>query len=123
MYAAVAEIRARKLPDPRVQGNVGSFFKNPVVSPEVAERLAAHHPELPRHALPDGRVKLAAGWMIERCGLNGVRVGGAAGTVLDSSISFLFRRSSTAPRSAACLGPSLIVVLRWRSASPSRLPA
>lgn len=77
VYAAVAEIRARKLPDPRVQGNVGSFFKNPVVSPEVAERLAALHPELPRHPQPDGRVKLAAGWMIERCGLKGVREGGA----------------------------------------------
>jgi UDP-N-acetylmuramate dehydrogenase len=77
VYAAVSEIRARKLPDPRVQGNVGSFFKNPVVSPEVAERLAALHPELPRHPQPDGRVKLAAGWMIERCGLKGVREGGA----------------------------------------------
>lgn len=77
VYAAVAEIRARKLPDPRVQGNVGSFFKNPLVSPAVAERLAALHPDLPRHPQPDGRVKLAAGWMIERCGLKGVREGGA----------------------------------------------
>ncbi|MBI5781575.1 MAG: UDP-N-acetylmuramate dehydrogenase [Rhodocyclales bacterium] len=77
VYAAVAEIRARKLPDPRVQGNVGSFFKNPLVSPEVAERLAALHPDLPRHPQPDGRVKLAAGWMIERCGLKGAREGGA----------------------------------------------
>lgn len=77
VYAAVREIRAHKLPDPRVQGNVGSFFKNPLVSPEVAEHLAALHPDLPRHPQPGGRVKLAAGWMIERCGLKGAREGGA----------------------------------------------
>jgi len=74
----VEAIRRRKLPDPLEIGNAGSFFKNPVVSREHCARLLAQHPELVHHAQPDGSEKLAAGWLIDRCGWKG-RALGAAG--------------------------------------------
>lgn len=74
--AAVRAIRRRKLPDPAVTGNAGSFFRNPVVDAEVANALRSRHPELPCWPA-DGRVKLSAAWMIERCGWKGFREGDA----------------------------------------------
>lgn len=68
---AVIAIRAKKLPDPSIIANTGSFFKNPQVSARKAEELFAEHPNLPRWPLKDGRYKLAAGWLIEHAGLRG----------------------------------------------------
>ncbi|WP_334186981.1 UDP-N-acetylmuramate dehydrogenase [Noviherbaspirillum sp.] len=74
---AVVAIRTRKLPDPAVIGNAGSFFKNPVVPAAQRERLLAKHPKLVSYGQPDGSFKLAAGWLIDQCGWKGRRVGNA----------------------------------------------
>ena len=72
---AVVAIRQRKLPDPARIGNAGSFFKNPVVDAATFADLAMRFPELPHYPQPEGSVKLAAGWLIERCGWKGKQLG------------------------------------------------
>ena len=74
----VASLRASKLPDPAVIGNVGSFFKNPVVSSAQFQRLKSSFPEMVAFSQPDGTFKLAAGWLIEQVGLKGASRGAAA---------------------------------------------
>jgi UDP-N-acetylmuramate dehydrogenase len=75
---AVMRIRRRKLPDPSLCGNAGSFFKNPVVDAGLAGDLLTLHPGLPTWPAGPDRVKLSAAWMVERCGLKGLREGDAA---------------------------------------------
>ncbi|MFK3663616.1 UDP-N-acetylmuramate dehydrogenase [Scandinavium sp. NPDC088450] len=77
VFDAVCHMRMTKLPDPKVNGNAGSFFKNPVVSRSVADKLLAAFPGAPHYPQADGSVKLAAGWLIDQCQLKGTRVGGA----------------------------------------------
>ena len=72
---AVIAIRRRKLPDPAVIGNVGSFFKNPVVDGANCARLLASHPAMPHYPQPGGDEKLAAGWLIEQAGWKGRDLG------------------------------------------------
>jgi len=72
---AVVQIRTLKLPDPAKIGNCGSFFKNPETDRSILERILATHPQAPHYPLPDGRVKIPAGWLIEQCGWKGKRVG------------------------------------------------
>ena len=74
---AVCSIRQKKLPDPKVLGNAGSFFKNPTVDQKFAEKLVESFPKLVFFPLSDGKVKLAAGWLIEQCGWKGHREGDA----------------------------------------------
>ena len=69
------EIRLSHTPRPAVLGNAGSFFQNPVVEAPDAERLLAEYPDMPHYAAPEGRVKLAAGWLIDRAGMKGYREG------------------------------------------------
>ena len=73
--SAIISIRERKLPDPAVVPNAGSFFHNPVVDRSSADNLLSRHPNLPHHPQPDGRVKLAAGWLIEQAGWKGRNLG------------------------------------------------
>jgi UDP-N-acetylmuramate dehydrogenase len=73
----VASIRRAKLPDPAAIGNAGSFFKNPVVTPEQCRDIIGRDPEIVHYPMPDGSVKLAAAWMIDACGWKGKSVGGA----------------------------------------------
>jgi UDP-N-acetylmuramate dehydrogenase len=73
---AVIAIRTKKLPDPKQVANTGSFFKNPIVTGPVYEKLAAEFPEIRGYDMPDGRVKLAAGWLIEQAGLKGASAHG-----------------------------------------------
>ncbi|MEZ1319170.1 UDP-N-acetylmuramate dehydrogenase [Pseudomonas fluorescens] len=70
---AICSIRSEKLPDPAVLGNAGSFFKNPLVSATLVAQLKGQYPDLVAYAQPDGQMKLAAGWLIERAGWKGFR--------------------------------------------------
>lgn len=74
----IIDIRRAKLPDPAVQGNAGSFFKNPVVSKEKAEHLLLEFPTMPHYPADEGKIKLAAGWLIEQAGWKGKSLGPAA---------------------------------------------
>ena len=73
----VVQIRRAKLPDPKVIGNAGSFFKNPFVSAEQCKDIIAREPKVVSYKMPDGSIKLAAGWLIDACGWKGRGVGNA----------------------------------------------
>ena len=73
--AVVSHIRVSKLPDPSTIGNAGSFFKNPVIDQEAFEKVFEKFPELVHYPAGNGKVKLAAGWLIEQCGFKGKVVG------------------------------------------------
>jgi UDP-N-acetylmuramate dehydrogenase len=77
VFDAVCRIRRAKLPDPAVTGNAGSFFKNPLVDAGARDALLARAPGLVSYAQPDGRYKLAAGWLIDQCGWKGRALGPA----------------------------------------------
>jgi UDP-N-acetylmuramate dehydrogenase len=78
IFDAVVAVRQAKLPDWRVLGNAGSFFKNPVVSATAFDALKAREPDVVSYKQPDGQFKLAAGWLIDRCGWKGRAIGAAA---------------------------------------------
>lgn len=72
---AVIQIRNQKLPDPKIIGNAGSFFKNPTVSKELFEALKVKFPTIMAFPISDHEYKLAAGWLIEYCGWKGKKIG------------------------------------------------
>lgn len=78
IFEEVCAIRQAKLPDPKQLGNAGSFFKNPIVSHEHFQKIQQQYPMMPAYLQQNGEVKLAAGWLIDQCGLKGYQVGGAA---------------------------------------------
>jgi UDP-N-acetylmuramate dehydrogenase len=77
LFDWICEIRRAKLPDPAVIGNAGSFFKNPTVSPDQCADIIARDPKVVHYPMPDGSIKLAAGWLIDACGWKGKSVGHA----------------------------------------------
>jgi UDP-N-acetylmuramate dehydrogenase len=76
IFRAVVDVRRRRLPDPNIEPNAGSFFKNPVVDSDQARHLSKRYPQLPLYPLPDGRAKLPAAWLIDQAGWKGQRRGG-----------------------------------------------
>jgi UDP-N-acetylmuramate dehydrogenase len=77
IYDWICAIRSAKLPDPKVIGNAGSFFKNPTVTPDQCSDIIAREPGIVHYPMPDGSIKLAAGWLIDACGWKGKTVGNA----------------------------------------------
>lgn len=71
----IIQIRKNKLPDPSVIGNAGSFFKNPIVDKKRFEIIRAEHKDVAAYKINDDSVKIAAGWLIEKCGWKGKRLG------------------------------------------------
>lgn len=74
---AVINIRTSKLPDPKVIGNSGSFFKNPIISTARFEELLVSYPEMPSYGVDETQVKVPAGWLIDQSGFKGKRYGDA----------------------------------------------
>ena len=95
VFDAVCEIRRAKLPDPAITGNAGSFFKNPIVPAAQRDALAARFPGLVSYPQPDGRFKLAAGWLIDQCGWKGKALG-AAGVHDRQALVLINRGGATA---------------------------
>ena len=73
----IIDIRESKLPDPKVQGNAGSFFMNPIVPRPLFESLLEEYPQMPHYEVDAERVKIPAAWMIDQCGWKGKRLGNA----------------------------------------------
>lgn len=73
----IIDIRKAKLPDPKVMGNAGSFFMNPIVERDVYEHLSAQYEGMPHYVVDANHVKIPAGWMIEQCGWKGASLGRA----------------------------------------------
>lgn len=71
----VSEIRVSKLPDPSTIGNSGSFFKNPIIEKSLFNTIHINFPEIVNYPTQDGKVKLAAGWLIEQCSWKGKQIG------------------------------------------------
>jgi UDP-N-acetylmuramate dehydrogenase len=75
IYIAVCKIRTHKLPDPKVIGNAGSFFQNPIVPNSQYETLIVQFPQMVSYPDAPGQCKLAAGWLIDHCGFKGLTIG------------------------------------------------
>lgn len=73
----IIDIRESKLPDPKVQGNAGSFFMNPIVPRPLFEELQGKYPSMPFYEVDSERVKIPAAWMIDQCGWKGKQLGHA----------------------------------------------
>jgi UDP-N-acetylmuramate dehydrogenase len=93
---AVIAVRESKLPDPKVMGNAGSFFMNPVIPRTRYEELLTRYPDMPHYPIDEATVKVPAAWLIDRAGLKGKTVGGAA--VHDKQCLVIVNRGGATPR-------------------------
>lgn len=91
---AVIAVRARTLPDPSIMPNTGSFFKNPIVPVDQAHTLLQKYPDMPHWPVGEDRVKLAAGWMVDKAGLRGYRAHGMC-TYKNNALVFVNQSAKT----------------------------
>ena len=94
IFEKVIEIRQSKLPDPKILGNAGSFFKNPIIDKECFNALKSKFPQLPAYPAENEQVKIAAGWLIDQAGLKGQMFDGVA--VHDKQALVLVNKSGIA---------------------------
>lgn len=92
----IINIRQRKLPDPAVTGNAGSFFNNPTVSRKKWQELKKNYPAIPAYEQADGSFRLAAGWLIDQCGWKGKPFGNAG--VCETQALVLINRGGASGR-------------------------
>ena len=90
----IIDIRRAKLPDPAQLGNAGSFFMNPIISRSAYEQLLTAHPDMPHYDVDQDRVKVPAGWLIDRCGWKGQSLG-AAGVHAHQALVLVNRGGAT----------------------------
>ncbi len=90
----VIEIRSAKLPDPKVIGNAGSFFKNPVISKSAFENLVVNFPDMPHYLVDESFIKIPAAWLIDQSGLKGYRKGDT-GTHINQALVIVNHGSAT----------------------------
>lgn len=108
----IIDIRQSKLPDPKVLGNAGSFFMNPVVQRQVFEDLQKQYPEMPYYELDADRIKIPAGWMIDQCGWKGKSLGPAA--VHDKQALVLVNRGGATGADIVALSDAVRASVRER---------
>ena len=106
----VCAIRSAKLPDPAHVGNAGSFFKNPTVTPEQCQDIIARDPAIVHYPMPDGSVKLAAGWLIDACGWKGKTMGRAG--VYERQALVLVNRGDRHDPEASVTGGEVMTLAR-----------
>lgn len=109
---AVIRIREGKLPDTKVLGNAGSFFKNPVVETSVYEALAALYPTMPHYTVDATHTKIPAGWLIEQCGWKGRSLGQAG--VYEKQSLVLVNRGHARPDEIVTLSRTIIADVQAR---------
>lgn len=107
---AVIAIRTDKLPDPKVQPNTGSFFKNAVIEDWQLTQLRADYPDIPTYDMPDGRFKVPTGWLIEQAGLKGQVLHGMK--VHDKNALVLINESATSYADLAAARDEIIGAVR-----------
>jgi len=73
----IIAIRESKLPDPKLQGNAGSFFMNPVISKQLFNELQSVYPDIPHYYVSETEEKIPAAWLIDQCGWKGKQIGNA----------------------------------------------
>jgi UDP-N-acetylmuramate dehydrogenase len=96
VFEAVIAIRKSKLPDPSLIGNAGSFFKNPVISKNAFNKLKKHNPDVPSFEAGRGMIKVPAGWLIEKAGWKGKKIGNV-GTYKNQALVIVNHGNATGP--------------------------